>query len=122
MIGDKNAWTLDTLNSPVKDVFEKRIVTVEQPPFTRSEWTHVLVTFKDLGTVKSLASLYLNGEKKGTASGIDDPFTWELDKSNIFLGLGFTGLMDELSIFNEPLTDNQAMELYQLKGGIKSIL
>lgn len=122
VIGDKNAWSLDTLNSPFSVEFEKRIVTVEKPSFSRSKWTHILITYKDLGTSNSLASLYLNGEKKGIISGIDDPFTWELEESNIFLGLGFTGLMDELSIFNKPLTDNQAIELYQLKGGIRSIL
>ena len=122
VIGDKNAWTLDTLNSPFIVEFEKRLVNVETPHFTRKTWTHILITYDGLGTPQSLASLYLNGKKKGTISGIDDPFTWELDESNIFLGLGFTGLMDELSIFNKPLTDKQAMELYQLKGGIKSIL
>lgn len=122
VIGDKNDWTLDTLNSPMMDEFEKRIVNVEKPVFTRKVWTHVLITYDGLGTPQSLANLYLNGEKKGAISGIDDPFTWELDESNIFLGLGFNGLMDELSIFNKPLTDTQAMELYRLKGGIKSIL
>ncbi len=122
VIGDKSAWSLDTLNSPFKVEFEKRIVNLDTPPFSRNSWTHVLITFDGLGTAKSLASLYLNGEKIGAVSGIDDPFTWELEESNIFLGLGFTGLMDELSIFNKPLTADQAMELYKLKGGIKSIL
>ncbi len=122
VIGDKKAWSLDTLNSPFMVEFEKRLVNVEKPSFSRSQWTHILITYKDLGTSNSLAKLYLNGEKKGTVSGIDDPFTWKLEESNIFLGLGYTGLMDELSIFNEPLTDSQAMELYLLKGGVKSIL
>lgn len=122
VIGDKNDWTLDTLNSPMMDEWEKRIVNVEQPTFTRKEWTHVLITYDGLGTAQSLANLYLNGEKKGAIRGIDDPFTWELDESNIFLGLGFNGLMDELSVFSKPLTGKEAMELYQLKGGIKSIL
>lgn len=122
VIGDKNVWTLDTLNSSSLVEFEKRLVSVKTPLFTRSTWTHILIVYDGLGTVNSLASLYLNGKKIGSISGIDDPFTWELEKSNIFLGLNFTGLMDELSIFNKPLTDKQAMELYQLKGGIKSIL
>ncbi len=122
VIGDKSVWSQDTLTSPVATVFEKRLVTIKEPPFTRGDWTHVLVVYEDLGTPNSSASLYLNGEKKGTISGIDDPFTWELAESNIFLGLGFTGLMDELAIFNRPLTDEQAKALFQLKGGIKSIL
>lgn len=122
VIGDKNAWTQDTLQAPVSDVFDKRIVNVEKPPFTRNSWTHVLLTFEDLSTEKSIAHLYLNGEKMGTVDGIDDPFTWNLEESKIFLGLNYSGLMDEFSIFNKPLTGQQVIELYRLKGGIKSIL
>lgn len=122
VIGDKNEWTLDTLNSPVMDVFNKRIVNVEKRHFSRKKWTHVLITYDRLGTDQSLAKLYLNGEPKGAISGIDDHFTWETNNSNIFLGLGFNGLMDELSVFNKPLTKDQARVLYHLKGGIKSIL
>ncbi len=122
VIGDKEAWTRDTLNASVRDVFEKRIITVKASTFSRSAWTHILITYDGLGTVNSQASLYLNGEKAGTISGVDDPFTWEPEKSKIFLGLNFSGLMDELSIFNKPFTDTQVEELYRLKGGIKSIL
>ncbi|TRX47271.1 LamG domain-containing protein [Fulvivirga sp. M361] len=122
IIGDKDVWTLDTLNSPVDEELEKRFVRVKKPPFTKNSWTHVLITYDGLGTAQSLASLYLDGKKMGTIKGIDDPFTWELEKSNIYLGLSFIGLMDELAIFNTPLTDDQVMELYQLKGGIKSML
>lgn len=122
VIGDKDAWTQDTLNAPVSAVFDKRLVSVQTSLFTKSTWTHILIVYDGLGTVNSGASLYLNGEKMGDISGVDDPFTWDLEQSNIFLGLNFSGLMDELSIFNQPLTDEQAMELYQLKGGIKSML
>lgn len=122
LIGDKEAWTQDTLNSPLKTVFEKRIVTLKKPPFSKNNWTHVVVTYDGLGTITSLGTLYLNGEKIGETKGVDDPFTWVLQESKIFLGLNYSGLMDELSIFNKPFTDVQVKELYQLEEGIKSIL
>ncbi|MFK7844815.1 MAG: LamG-like jellyroll fold domain-containing protein [Rhodothermales bacterium] len=122
VIGDRSAWTQDTLSAPVKDVFEKRIVNVGPYSFSRNTWTHVLITYDSLGTTNSLANLYLDGEKMGEVGGVDDPFTLELENAKIFLGLGFSGLMDELSVFNMPLTDEQVMALYQLEGGIKSIL
>ncbi len=122
VIGDKAAWSQDTLTSSSQETFEKRIIKVEKPQFSRQEWTHILIIYKALGTPQSSAHLYLNGEKKGTVSGIDDPFTWDIEKSNIFLGLGFTGLMDDLSIFNRSLTEEEAQKLYHLKNGIKSIL
>lgn len=122
VFGDKNEWTLDTLNSPVMEEFDRRTVSIKSPSFSRKSWTHVLITFDGLGTPQSLASLYIDGKKQGVIEGIDDPFTWKYAESNIFLGLGFNGLMDELSIFNKPLTDDEVMELLQLKGGIQSIL
>lgn len=122
VIGDRSAWTQDTLRAPVKDVFEKRIVNVGPYAFSRNTWTHVLITYDRLGTTNSLANLYLDGEKMGEIGGVDDPFTWELENAKIFLGLGFSGLIDELSIFNMPFTDEQVMALYQLEGGIKSML
>ncbi len=122
VIGDKNEWSLDTLETPADVVWDKRIVNVEAPSFSRSKWTHILITYENLGTENSSAILYFDGEKIGVVEGIDDPFTWELEKSNIFLGLGYTGLMDELSIFNRALSAEEAKALYQLEGGIKSIL
>jgi len=122
VIGDKAAWSEDTLISSSQETFERRIIKVQNPQFSRKEWTHILITYNALGTSQSSANLYLNGEKKGTVSGIDDPFTWDIEQSNIFLGLGFTGLMDDLSIFNRSLTAQEVQQVYQLKNGIHSIL
>ena len=122
VLGDLNVWLRDTLGSSQDAEFERRLVRVSSPPFTGADWTHVMVTFQALGTDQSLASLYLNGEKMGSISGIDDPFTWDIGRSNIFLGLNFTGLIDEIAIFNRALTDNDIRELLDLEEGIKSIL
>lgn len=122
VIGDKNQWTLDTLSAPTETVFNKRVIDVAEPTFSRESWTHVLMTYQELGTANSESRLYLNGESMGSINGIDDPFTWDIENSNIYLGLGFTGLMDELSIFNKALTEDQVRDIYELAGGIKSIL
>ncbi|OEK00549.1 hypothetical protein BFP97_03075 [Roseivirga sp. 4D4] len=122
VIGDKAAWSQDTITSSSQETFERRIIKVEKPQFSREQWTHILITYKGLGTAQSKAQLYLNGEKQGTVSGIDDPFSWDIEKSNIFLGLGFTGLMDDLSIFNRSLTEEEVQQVYQLENGIHSVL
>ncbi len=122
VFGDKDIWSQDTLNSSRDAEFERRTVRVKSPPFSGENWTHVAITYKDLGTAQSAATLYLNGEKIGSIEGIDDPFTWNLEDSNIYIGLNFTGLMDELSIFNTPLTEGQIQELYNMEGGLKPIL
>jgi len=122
VIGDKIKWEPDTVNTSASEEFERRLVTVKNPPFKKNKWTHIVITFEQLGTAQSLAILYLDGNKIGSVEGINDPFTWELEKSNIYLGLNFTGLMDELSIFNRPLTPEEILTLYQLEGGVKSML
>jgi len=64
----------------------------------------------------------MNGELKGTRDSIDTPFTWDLALSNIYLGLGYIGLMDDLSIFNKKLTHTEINALYQLENGVQSLL
>lgn len=122
VFGDKEVWMLDTLNSSGREAFDKRLVAVKASAFTGTTWTHVAMVFHELGTAESAASLYLNGQKQGTVSGIEDPFTWEPGESKIFLGLGFSGFMDELAIFNQAFDDQQVLKLFQLEGGIKTIL
>lgn len=122
VFGDLATWIQDTLSAPYSEVFDRRLVSVENPPFQKGAWTHIAITYLSLGTDEGNHNLYLNGKLIGAVSGIDDPFTWDLEKSNIFLGLNFTGLMDELSIFNKPLSAAEVTELYQLDGGVKSIL
>ncbi len=122
VIGDLDQWSLDTLTTSSETEFEKRLVRIKAPPFSKDSWTHVAITYSELGTSESSASLYMNGKMMGAINGIDDPFTWELEKSNIYLGLNFIGLMDELSIFNRPLAASEIEALYKLEGGVHSIL
>lgn len=122
VLGDKLSWQQDTVKTSAKEEFDKRLVVVETPYFSKERWTHVAIAHTALGTPEGVSTLYLNGEQKGSISGNDNPFSWELEKSNIYLGLSFVGLIDELSIFNKPLSSEQIVELYALKGGIKSIL
>ncbi|MCE7995446.1 MAG: LamG domain-containing protein [Roseivirga sp.] len=122
VIGDKVSWEQDTVLTSATEEFNKRLAVVDKPPFTKETWTHVAITYAALGTAEATYSLYLDGKNKGTVNGHDDPFTWELENSNIYLGLSFVGLIDELSIFNKPFSPEQITELYSLEGGIRSIL
>lgn len=122
VLGDLTSWSQDTVKTSQDTEFNKRLVVVEPPHFTNENWTHVAITHTALGTPEGISSLYLNGVKQGSISGNDDPFTWDLDKSNIYLGLSFVGLIDELSIYNTSFTEEQIKKIYSLKEGIKSIL
>ncbi|WP_271783012.1 LamG-like jellyroll fold domain-containing protein [Aquimarina algiphila] len=123
VIGDRDVWN-PTPNGPDNEnpIFIKQLEpVVKNPPFRKGEWTHILINFSNLNTENGQASLYMNGELKGTRKNISDPFIWELDKSNIYLGLGYIGLMDELSIFNRNLSDKEISTLYTLENGVQSL-
>ena len=121
VIGDRNSWNPEGLEEE-DELFLPQLVPVSEPPFARGKWTHVLINFTGLNTDKGEASLYLNGEFKGTRADITDPFTWDLDQSNIFLGLSYIGLMDDLSIYDRALTEKEIETLYSLPNGVHALL
>lgn len=123
VIGDRNVWNPNPEGPDNENpIFNNRLTGVKNPPFGTGKWTHILINFSNLNTKTGQASLYLNGELQGTRENIDTPFTWDLAKSNIYLGLGYIGLMDELSIFNRNLTNEEIKTLYRLENGVHSIL
>lgn len=121
VIGDRNIWNPEALENE-DDLFLPQLVPVSNPPFAANQWTHILINFSRLNTENGEASLYLNSELKGTRTAISDAFTWELDQSNIYLGLSYIGLMDDLSIYNRNLTTNEIQELYSMENGVGTIL
>ncbi len=123
VIGDRSSWNPAPLGPDNENPdFIKQLPAVNNPSFEKGKWTHILINFSHLNTQNGRAQLYMNGEFKGERTDIKDPFTWELSQSNIYLGLGYIGLMDELSIFNRDLTDKEILTLYNLKEGVQTLL
>ena len=123
VIGDRNVWNPNPEGPDNENpIFNERLTGVKNPPFGSGQWTHILINFSNLNTPNGQASLYLNGELKGTRKHIDTPFTWDLPKSNMYLGLGYIGLMDDLAIFNRNLTNEEITTLYALENGVHTVL
>ena len=103
---------------------ERPLVTVEKPPFARGKWTHVLFTFERFNTGRpdGIVRLYLDGMQRGTLSPRPQTFTWDPAETAIGLGLNYIGLIDELSIFNRALSDEEIRQLYGLPKGVASLL
>lgn len=118
VIGDRDAWNPKPKGPDNENpIFIRQLPPVRNPPFGSGQWTHIAITFSHLNTDNGEAKLYINGELKGKRSPIKDPFTWELEKSNIYLGLSYIGLMDELTIFNRSLSRKEINDLYKLENG-----
>lgn len=123
VIGDRDSWN-PTPEGPDNEnpIFIEQLTGVTKPPFAKGTWTHILINYTSLNTDHGKAALYMNGELKGIRKEIKDPFTWDLEKSNIYLGLGYIGLMDELSIYNKHLSQEEITTLYTLQNGVHELL
>jgi hypothetical protein len=93
--------------------FLRRLVVVDRPPFSREHWTHVAVTWTglDAGGAGS-ASLFLNGKLISSATGIREPFEWDRSPLAIRLGVNYSGLMDEVALFDRALSERDIAMLY----------
>ena len=123
VIGDRAVWNPNPEGPDNENPsFINRLTGVKNPPFGSDVWTHILINFSNLNTENGQASLYMNGEHRGTRTAIDTPFSWDLSQSNIYLGLGYIGLMDDLSIFERKLTETEISTLYRLENGVQTLL
>lgn len=123
VFGDSAEWTKGKAPPEQNAFFDQRTVVVAQPPFAHGQWTHVAIAFSGIGSDSGgTAKLYLNGKLAGTAGGIREPFNWVPELATIRLGVNYTGLFDELSMYTRALSDAEVDALYRLDGGAATIL
>lgn len=123
VFGDLAVWNPENLSSTDNPFFLERLIAVDQPPFKGGEWTHVAVTFSGLGSdAGGVANLYLNGvPQPKTMEGIAEPFTWDVSRAAIRLGVNYVGLYDDLALFDRPLTADEVTTLYEMEGGAAAL-
>jgi concanavalin A-like lectin/glucanase superfamily protein len=112
VFGNLKAWNPSNLPSDKNPDFAKRLVTVERPPFSRDQWTHVAITWTGLGGGSASASLFLNGKMISSSTGIREPFEWDPSLLALRLGLSYVGLMDELAAFDRALSEKDIGALH----------
>lgn len=116
---DYGVWNPDSLGWGDVAYEDRPMVEVADPlPFSGDEWTHVVMAYENLNTGQADASVrtYLNGEYQGTLSGRELTLTWDLEATIIGLGLSYVGMIDEISLFERALSEEEITELYQLQG------
>lgn len=122
VFGDRSAWDVkgDGGNS---EEFHFRLVTVAEPPFAEGRWTHVAITWDGINnTQHGRARLYLDAVYRGATNVIPERFSWDTSKATIRLGMGqFVGLIDDLALFNRPLSSDEVRLLYELEGGVTEL-
>jgi hypothetical protein len=102
---------------------KKPMVQVARAPFSREKWTHVMFTLENINDKSKPPSgkLYLNGKLKGAIEKWDMTFDWDPAKVLLVLGANYVGYMDDLAVFDRPLTDVEVDRIYGLKKGIREL-
>jgi hypothetical protein len=103
---------------------ERPLISVEKPPFTRGKWVHVVFTYErfNTGGADGVVRLYLDGIRQGSLSPRQQTFTWDVQNATIALGLSYIGMIDELSIFDRALSEEEIRTLHSLPAGVAAIL
>ena len=114
--GDLAVWNPENIPPDKNPAFNERLLSAEDRPFGKDLWTHVVVVFSNLNSKSATASFYMNGIHQGDRH-ITEPFTWDLEKSKIFLGLNYKGRMDEVMLFDRALDEVEVKILQQLPEG-----
>lgn len=113
VFSDFKVWNPDNKKFDDIPAEQKPMVTVTNPPFSKTKWTHVAITFRDINSTKDktgTAKLYLDGELQGTIRQKfkiswtkPSPESTDLEPA-IMLGLSYIGDMDELALFDRALS------------------
>lgn len=103
---------------------ERPMVPVRRPIFGRDRWTHILITFANLNTGEKdgRGTLHVDGERIGTSEGWNHTFNWtDPAQTALTLGLNYTGLIDDLAVFDRELTAAEARTIFSLPHGISTL-
>ncbi len=102
---------------------KRPMVQLEQAPFSRDAWTHVVFTLDHINNKQKspTGKLYLNGEPKGSIDNWDLTLDWDPASVLLVLGASYVGHIDDLAVFNRPLSDDEVKQLYDLKQGASEL-
>jgi hypothetical protein len=79
------------------------------------EWHHVVLTFKNLDTGKpdAITALYIDGKLIGEVKDQAIAMGWNVEKANVYLSLGYVGLLDEFALFDRALSAEDVTLLHK---------
>lgn len=95
---------------------EKHVIEVPNIGWKADEWHHVVISWNNFNSGKADAewTLYIDGVEKGSKTGRLMDMTWDISDVTVrFNHYKFTGQMDEIAIFNGPLTAAEAAYLHK---------
>jgi len=120
---DKKVWNPDGKEWAKMPLSEKPLIVVTRPPFRREEWHQLVFTCENFNSGKpdGRVALYLDGEPVGSLPERPQTYNWNMEDAVMMLGLGFTGWMDDLAVFDRALSAEEVRALHRLPGGVRDL-
>jgi hypothetical protein len=83
----------------------------------------VVFTCENFNTGKpdGRVALYIDGQPVGRLSDRQHTYTWNSEDAVMMLGLGYTGWMDDLAVFDRALSAEEVRVLNRLPDGVNGL-
>ncbi len=96
------------------------MVRVPKVDWKAEDWHHVVISWSGFDTEKNASSkFYIDGKLIGEINDRPIAMKWELEKAGIYIAINYIGLLDELAIFNRPLTEAEVKTLFTKPSTLK---
>ncbi len=94
------------------------IIWLKAPRFKATEWHHIVLVWEGFDTGRSSArtALYVDGKPIGELRNREIAMEWDLDKTGIYIAVGYIGLFDEFTVFSRALRPAEIALLFQHPG------
>jgi len=95
------------------------MVRVPKVGFKSGDWHHIVLSWKNFDTGKpdAVSQFWVDGKLIGEVKDRAIAMDWGIEKAGIFFSINYIGLLDEMAIFNRPLTAEE-IALLQKKPGV----
>jgi hypothetical protein len=90
------------------------MVWVKRVAFKSGEWRHVVMSWDNIDN--AIATLYIDGKKIGDVKDRAIAMDWDIEKAGVYTAVGYTGLLDEMALFNRALTQEEVTALFRTPG------
>jgi hypothetical protein len=97
------------------------LVQVGKVDWQANDWHHVVLTWSNFDTGKNdaVSKIYIDGKPIGEIRNRPLAMQWDLEKTGIYIGVNYIGLLDELTIFRRSLSAEEVTRLYREPGLLK---